>query len=249
MSTDTAVHSSYCILCIDDSEAVLRMLRAYLEAWGYAVLTATDGIQGMKLLTRNVVDVLVLDYEISGMNGEPVARKVRRLRPDLPIVVFSGHSKEECSSLLRLANTYVPKGGTLAHLCDAVVNLLPAPAKHVHSQMLPKIAEHDREPGEEPEIHALHNKFAGMMLYTDLLIGYSGATPDVRRYARKLQHALRTCSLLVAQLQRQCQTDLSLAARRDPAPPSGMKSGLQGQGERAGATSPTKRGRSSPSTG
>jgi len=114
---------AFTVLCIDDCEPTLDVLRASLSAWGYTALTATCGVDGLNLLSSHAVDILVLDYNMSGMNGETVARKARQAYPELPLVLFSGCSQEECSPVLSLVNQYIPKG-TLAPLRHTLATLL-----------------------------------------------------------------------------------------------------------------------------
>jgi CheY-like chemotaxis protein len=90
---------------------------------GYTALTATCGVDGLNLLSSHAVDILVLDYNMLGMNGETVARKARQAYPELPIILFSGCSQEECSPVLSLVDQYVPKG-TLTSLRHTIATQL-----------------------------------------------------------------------------------------------------------------------------
>jgi CheY-like chemotaxis protein len=112
------------VLCIDDQEPNLRLSRAYLEKHGYHVLTATSGREGLRMLHSLPVDLLVLDYEMPVMNGEAVAREVRRLYPGLPIVLLSGHLEGEGWPVLQLVDAYVPKLDLPARLPATVADLL-----------------------------------------------------------------------------------------------------------------------------
>jgi CheY-like chemotaxis protein len=63
------------ILCIDDDEAILRYEKTLLEKSGYAVFTATSGLQALRLVTMCKCDIVLLDFEMPGMNGHEVAHK------------------------------------------------------------------------------------------------------------------------------------------------------------------------------
>ncbi len=78
------------VLCIDDDVAVLEMLKAVLESRGYVVLTASDGGQGVSIGRKHTVDVVVLDFNMTGMDGHQTAVALLKWRPTLPVVVFSG---------------------------------------------------------------------------------------------------------------------------------------------------------------
>ena len=79
-----------CILCVDDKPDVLESVAEVLRISGYGTLTALSGKQGILLALQNSVDLVVMDYEMPGMNGDLVAQAIRRYRPELPIILFTG---------------------------------------------------------------------------------------------------------------------------------------------------------------
>ena len=78
------------ILYIDDKPDRLALLRAMLESHDYKVLTAEYGRKGLELFLSEAVDLVILDFHMPGMNGDEVAGKMRQMRPEVPIVIFSG---------------------------------------------------------------------------------------------------------------------------------------------------------------
>jgi CheY-like chemotaxis protein len=78
------------LLCVDDHPDRLQVLTARLEPLGYKVVMATSGPEALELLSARAVDLVVLDYYMAGMNGDIVALEIKRLRPSLPIIMFSG---------------------------------------------------------------------------------------------------------------------------------------------------------------
>jgi len=101
------------ILCIDDYETGLVVRKAFLEAKGYRVLAASSGRQGLELLASNPVDGVVVDYKMPEMDGEAVSAEIRRIKPEVPILLFSGYAAEIPPRLLRLVDGYFPKGESL----------------------------------------------------------------------------------------------------------------------------------------
>ena len=95
------------ILCIDDDEAILRYEKALLERSGYAVLTAASAQQGLRLATMCKCDAVLVDYEMPGMNGDEVALAIKRLRPDLMVILLSG--SEVPSRALASVDAFVPE--------------------------------------------------------------------------------------------------------------------------------------------
>ncbi|MGA9977233.1 MAG: response regulator [Candidatus Sulfotelmatobacter sp.] len=77
------------VLCIDGNQDVLECERAFLESFGYTVLTASSGGQGLELASMHSVDVVILDYFMPAMNGGEVAMEMRRLRPEAPIILLT----------------------------------------------------------------------------------------------------------------------------------------------------------------
>jgi CheY-like chemotaxis protein len=93
--TQSAPISNPSILCIDASPSMLLICQALFEANGYVVLTACNVRAGIELLRQNQVDAVVMDHELDGMNATKLARELRNIRKDLPLVVFSSSSHPE----------------------------------------------------------------------------------------------------------------------------------------------------------
>lgn len=105
------------ILCIDDEPAILDLYVALLEGKGYKVLTAPDGPTGIALTRKHVVDAVVLDFNMRGMDGNQVAQVLRTEQPTLPVVIRSGCTEEIPESLKWFADVLLHKGdGPLALL-------------------------------------------------------------------------------------------------------------------------------------
>lgn len=69
------------LLCIDDNQDVLDCERAFLETFGYTVLTALSGEKGLELACIHSVDIVIVDYVMPEMNGQEFAIEMRRLSP------------------------------------------------------------------------------------------------------------------------------------------------------------------------
>jgi signal transduction histidine kinase len=90
------------VLYVDDDEVVGMMAERMLEQAGYRVTLVLDGQAAIDAVAADpqAYDLLVTDFNMPGLSGLDVARAVRALRPDLPIVVSSGYISED---LLRKA--------------------------------------------------------------------------------------------------------------------------------------------------
>ena len=80
----------FLILCVDDEQDALNLRVAILKHAGYIVLSTTAPEHALYLLASNKVDLVLMDHLLPGMPGTEVARKMKLLRPQLPIVLFSG---------------------------------------------------------------------------------------------------------------------------------------------------------------
>jgi signal transduction histidine kinase len=88
------------ILIIDDEDVVRRAARATLEHFGYTVFEASDGGDGADLFTRlhDRISAVLLDLTMPRMGGHDVWRYIRRIRPDMKIIVSSGFDEAEAMS-------------------------------------------------------------------------------------------------------------------------------------------------------
>ena len=77
------------ILCIDDDDGMLRYQKALFERRGYKVLTAASALQGLRIAANCSVAAVVVDYHMPEMNGHEVATEIKRLKPQIPIVMVS----------------------------------------------------------------------------------------------------------------------------------------------------------------
>ncbi len=80
------------ILVIDDSRSQLAMVQAVFEKRNYNVLTASNAFDGLSVIQKEKIDLVILDLEMPGMNGEQM---LERLRTDektlqLPVIILSG---------------------------------------------------------------------------------------------------------------------------------------------------------------
>ncbi len=97
------------ILCIDDDGAGLEARKELLEISGYEVLSAQSAEQGLGLFASHPIDAVVLDYMMPGMNGDRVATQMKRVRPDVPILMLSGYD-ELLVNELSCVDAFLSKG-------------------------------------------------------------------------------------------------------------------------------------------
>ena len=114
--------SSGVVLCIDDNQDVLECEKAFLETFGYTVLTAPSGSKGLELASAHSVDVVIVDYFMPGMSGPEVAIEMRRLRPQAPIIMLSG-AVDVPEQVLKWVDAFVAKDHLASQLLPAIAQL------------------------------------------------------------------------------------------------------------------------------
>lgn len=80
------------ILVVDDEPGIRSTVKDILEDEHYRVLVAEDGIQALDLLRASAVQLVILDVWLPRMGGMDVLAEIRRLYPDIEIIVISGHA-------------------------------------------------------------------------------------------------------------------------------------------------------------
>ena len=80
------------ILIVDDDEWIRNLLRELFQDSGYQVWDAGDGEAACVLFSKHIneIDVVTLDLDLPGINGEETFHKLKSLQPDIKIVIVSG---------------------------------------------------------------------------------------------------------------------------------------------------------------
>ena len=83
------------ILVVDDEPSVLNLCRRILQLGGYSVQAASNGMDALRLLSTNPIDLALLDVMMPGMNGVELARRIHTAKPGVAIVLMSGYGPQE----------------------------------------------------------------------------------------------------------------------------------------------------------
>jgi CheY-like chemotaxis protein len=114
--------SSGVVLCIDDNQNELECEKAFLETFGYTVLTAPSGSKGLELASIHSVDVVIVVYFMPKMNGQEFAIEMRRLRPQTPIIMLSA-AVDVPEQALKWVDAFIAKDCLASQLLPTIAQL------------------------------------------------------------------------------------------------------------------------------
>lgn len=127
------------VLIVDDEERFRETTAVILERRGFEVKAVGSGIEALEEIKNDKIDVVVLDFEMPGMDGNEVLREIRKVRPDMAVLMLTGHGT---------------RGSALEGLRDGLFDYLAKPCEV--DFLAQKIREaHAREigvSGKEPNV-------------------------------------------------------------------------------------------------
>lgn len=130
------------ILIIEDEISIRRVLTKILseENDSYSVDEAEDGIQGLEKIKNNDYDLVLCDIKMPKMDGVEVLEAVKKIKPEIPMVMISGHGDMETAiQTMRLgAFDYISKPPDLNRLLNTVRNALDKKQLVVENKILKK---------------------------------------------------------------------------------------------------------------
>ncbi len=99
------------VLIIDDEEVLQDVLTVLLRREGHNTISAMTGEEGLDLLQREDVDLVLLDLMLPGMHGMQVLKEIRRRYPDIVVVMITAYSSIESAieAMREGAFHYIPK--------------------------------------------------------------------------------------------------------------------------------------------
>ncbi len=130
------------ILIIEDEAAIRRVLTKILseENDTYQVEDVEDGIQGLEKIKNEDYDLVLCDIKMPKMDGVEVLEAIKKLKPEIPVVMISGHGDLETAvNTMRLgAFDYISKPPDLNRLLNTVRNALDRKQLVVENKILKK---------------------------------------------------------------------------------------------------------------
>ena len=116
------------ILVIDDEPLVLSMARSVLEQCGYRVFTAESGARAIEAMKQNTAEIeaVILDVTMPEMSGSEAFNRLKAIRPDLKVILSTGHSETETTARFAGAGlaAFLQKPYTATQLAETVRSVL-----------------------------------------------------------------------------------------------------------------------------
>ena len=80
---------NYNILIVDDESSQRVILKGYIEQAGYKVFEATAGIEALKIISNQLIDIVLSDYKMPDINGLELLMKTKVLNPEISFVIIT----------------------------------------------------------------------------------------------------------------------------------------------------------------
>ncbi|AKE59597.1 response regulator GlrR [Citrobacter amalonaticus Y19] len=79
------------LLLVDDDTGLLKLLGMRLTSEGYSVVTAESGAEGLRVLNREKVDLVISDLRMDEMDGMQLFSEIQKVQPGMPVIILTAH--------------------------------------------------------------------------------------------------------------------------------------------------------------
>jgi nitrogen-specific signal transduction histidine kinase/ActR/RegA family two-component response regulator len=125
------IESGGTVLLVEDEEPVLNMARMMLTRLGYTVLAAKDGVEAVEIFKQHKYDIhyVLSDLTMPRMDGWETIAALRKLSPDIPVILSSGYDKAQVMAVMandhsELPQAFLAKPYKLKELSEAIRQVL-----------------------------------------------------------------------------------------------------------------------------
>ena len=113
------------ILVIEDDQSVLSTIVKHLSHAGYSVMTAADGMEGLKKIHSNEYDLVITDIVMPYVSGTGVVTSLKETKPHIPVIAITGYGPEpEAVAIEKKADLVLAKPIKMSALKTHVAKLL-----------------------------------------------------------------------------------------------------------------------------
>lgn len=133
----------FTVLIIDDEKNIREGLGSAMELEGYDVALASNGADGLSLVAKGDVDLVITDLRMDGVSGEEVLQHVARETPGVPVIVLTGHGSIDAavSAMRNGAYDFLTKPVNLDQLALVVKRALENRELSLHHKALQESIE------------------------------------------------------------------------------------------------------------
>jgi DNA-binding response OmpR family regulator len=118
------------ILVIEDDPDVLAMLVKHLRHQAFNVVTAKDGMEGLKHLKAGGYDLVITDIVMPYVSGTGLVTALKESKPDIPVIAITGYGEEpEAVATEKKADLVLSKPVKMAELKEHITRLLGSSEK------------------------------------------------------------------------------------------------------------------------
>ena len=172
------------VLVVDDEEGIRETLSGIFEDEGCSIVTANSGEEALDLLKEQNPDLILLDIWLPGIDGIQTLEEIKALRPDLPVIMISGHGNIELAvKATRLgAYDFLEKPLSLERVLLVSKRALERRTLEIENKALRKdLTKKYRLLGNSPKMELLREqiKMAAQSNSRVLIMGESGAGKEL----------------------------------------------------------------------
>lgn len=112
------------ILVVDDEEHIRLLYKEEFEEEGYAVLLASNGEDALAQVEKYKPDLVTLDIKMPGVDGITLARKIKEIKTDIPVIFVSAYEDYKHDFGTWASDAYFVKSANLTELKSLIFDIL-----------------------------------------------------------------------------------------------------------------------------
>lgn len=178
------------ILIIDDERAIRSTLREILEYEDYQVTDVDNGLDGLEVIKRDNINLVLCDIKMGRMDGMEVLTEAQSIKPDLPFIMISGHGTVETAveASKKGAYDFISKPPDLNRLLITVRNALERGTLVTETKVLKRRVSKTREILGESEAITKIKETIDRVAPTDARVLITGANGSGKELVARWLH-------------------------------------------------------------
>lgn len=187
------------ILIIDDDIDICQLLQRFLERKGYAVTTAFKANEGLAILNRRTIDLVLTDFRLPDMEGLDLITEIKKSKPEVPVIVITGYSDvKQAVKVIQLgASEYVTKPIFPEEILVHIKNALEEKGELKNEISAPKVVQNKKANsdqkaylfGTSPKSQQIQEQIE-LVAPTDLTVVILGESGTGKEVAARILHNL-----------------------------------------------------------